>query len=108
MPVEKINPSLKGVLPTDYGGPALNAVMLSEPIDLISGIELGEVRGDGRAGNAYSDHARGCSGGHCRATSTLKTCAEETKDPPRLRKGAAGPLWTPTACEPNFRPRECH
>lgn len=42
--IEKVNPSLKGVLPKDYGRPALNAVMLGELIDLISGIMLGENR----------------------------------------------------------------
>ncbi len=46
--IEKRNPSLKGVLPKDYGRPALNAVMLGELIDLISGIALGEGK----------DHAR--------------------------------------------------
>ena len=40
--IEKVNPSLKGVLPKDYGRPALNAVMLGELIDLISGIALGQ------------------------------------------------------------------
>lgn len=40
--IEKVNPSLKGVLPKDYGRPALNAVMLGELIDLISSIALGE------------------------------------------------------------------
>lgn len=42
--IEKVNPTLKGVLPKDYGRPALNAVMLGELIDLISGIALGENR----------------------------------------------------------------
>lgn len=40
--IEKVNPSLMGVLPKDYGRPALSAVMLGELIDLISGIALGE------------------------------------------------------------------
>jgi len=40
--IEKVNPTLKGVLPKDYGRPALNAVMLGELIDMISGIALGE------------------------------------------------------------------
>lgn len=40
--IEKLNPSLKGVLPKDYGRPALSAVMLGELIDLISGIALGQ------------------------------------------------------------------
>ena len=46
--IEKINPSLKGVLPKDYGRPALNAVMLGELIDLISGIAMGEGRDKSR------------------------------------------------------------
>jgi type I restriction enzyme M protein len=41
MAIEKVNPSLKGVLPKDFGRPALSAVMLGELIDLISGIALG-------------------------------------------------------------------
>jgi len=40
--IEKLNPSLKGVLPKEYARPALDAVMLGELIDLISGIALGE------------------------------------------------------------------
>lgn len=38
--IEKVNPSLKGVLPKDYARPSLNAVMLGELIDLISGIPM--------------------------------------------------------------------
>lgn len=41
--IEKVNASLKGVLPKDYSRPALNAVMLGELIDLISNIRLGEA-----------------------------------------------------------------
>lgn len=40
--IEKVNESLKGVLPKDYARPALNKVMLGELIDLISGIALNE------------------------------------------------------------------
>ena len=36
--IEKVNPALKGVLPKDYARPGLNAVMLGELIDLVSGI----------------------------------------------------------------------
>ncbi len=36
--IEKVNPGLKGVLPKDYARLGLNAVMLGELIDLISGI----------------------------------------------------------------------
>jgi type I restriction enzyme M protein len=46
--IEKRNESLKGVLPKDYARPALNAVMLGELIDLISGIGLGQDKGAAR------------------------------------------------------------
>jgi type I restriction enzyme M protein len=46
--IEKRNESLKGVLPKDYGRPALNAVMLGELIDLVSNIALGAERGEAR------------------------------------------------------------
>jgi type I restriction enzyme M protein len=46
--IEKDNDNLKGVLPKDYARPALNAVMLGELIDLISGITLGRERGEAR------------------------------------------------------------
>jgi len=46
--IEKRNETLKGVLPKDYGRPALNAVMLGELIDLISGIALGQEKGEAR------------------------------------------------------------
>jgi len=46
--IEKRNESLKGVLPKDYARPALNAVMLGELIDLISGIALGKEMGEAR------------------------------------------------------------
>ena len=42
--IEKVNPSLKGVLPKEYSRPALNAIMLGELIDLISGIALGATK----------------------------------------------------------------
>ncbi len=45
--IEKRNESLKGVLPKEYARPALNAVMLGELIDLISGIALGQEKGTG-------------------------------------------------------------
>ena len=46
--IEKRNDTLKGVLPKDYARPALNAVMLGELIDLISGIALGPEKGSAR------------------------------------------------------------
>lgn len=46
--IEKDNQNLKGVLPKDYARPALNAVMLGELIDLISGIALGQQKIEAR------------------------------------------------------------
>jgi type I restriction enzyme M protein len=46
--IEKRNETLKGVLPKEYARPALNAVMLGELIDLISGITLGKSKGESR------------------------------------------------------------
>ena len=46
--IEKVNPTLKAVLPKDYARPALNAVMLGELIDLISGIAMGEGKDKSR------------------------------------------------------------
>ncbi len=46
--IEKRNETLQGVLPKDYARPALNAVMLGELIDLISGIALGQEKGEAR------------------------------------------------------------
>ena len=46
--IEKDNESLRGVLPKEYARPALNAVMLGELIDLISGIALGQEKGEAR------------------------------------------------------------
>ena len=40
--IEARNASLKGVLPKEYGRPALNKVMLGEIIDLVSGIGMAE------------------------------------------------------------------
>jgi type I restriction enzyme M protein len=53
--IEKRNESLKGVLPKEYARPALNAVMLGELIDLISGIALKARNGDAHdlLGRAY-------------------------------------------------------
>jgi type I restriction enzyme M protein len=44
--IEKRNDTLRGVLPKEYARPALNAVMLGELIDLISGITLGKENGE--------------------------------------------------------------
>ncbi|CAO3404841.1 class I SAM-dependent DNA methyltransferase [Azospirillum palustre] len=46
--IEKDNENLKGVLPKDYARPALNAVMLGELIDLVSGIALGKNKDEAR------------------------------------------------------------
>jgi Type I restriction-modification system methyltransferase subunit len=46
--IEKVNPTLKGVLPKNYARPSLNAIMLGELIDLISGIGFKEADGQSR------------------------------------------------------------
>lgn len=46
--IEKVNPQLKGVLPKDYARPGLNATMLGELIDLISGIGFKSDDGQSR------------------------------------------------------------
>lgn len=46
--IEKVNPALKGVLPKDYARPGLNAVMLGELIDLVSGIGFKDDEGKSR------------------------------------------------------------
>lgn len=46
--LEKVNDSLKGVLPKEYARPALNAVMLGELIDLISNIAFGSTQDGAR------------------------------------------------------------
>jgi type I restriction enzyme M protein len=53
--IEKRNETLKGVLPKEYARPALNAVMLGELIDLISGIALKARNGEAQdlLGRAY-------------------------------------------------------
>src|SRR2546428_2718118 len=40
--IERENPSLRGVLPKDYGRPALDKTRLGELIDLISNIKVGD------------------------------------------------------------------
>ncbi|MEM0139659.1 MAG: class I SAM-dependent DNA methyltransferase [Ferroplasma sp.] len=53
--IEKDNPSLKGVLPTDYSRPQLDKQRLGELIDLISGITIGtlDARGKDILGSVY-------------------------------------------------------
>lgn len=46
--IEKVNATLKGVLPKDYARPALNPTMLGELIDLISGIGFKSEKGSSR------------------------------------------------------------
>ncbi len=46
--VEADNPSLKGVLPKDYGRPALDKARLGQLIDLVSNIQVGDEEGRSR------------------------------------------------------------
>ena len=58
--IERENPSLKGVLPKDYGRPTLDKQRLGELIDLISTIDLGdaESRSKDILGRAYLHRPR--------------------------------------------------
>ncbi len=51
--IEKVNPSLKGVLPKEYARPALSAIMLGELIDLIANIKLGNDKARDVLGRVY-------------------------------------------------------
>jgi type I restriction enzyme M protein len=68
--IEKRNETLKGVLPKGYARPALNAVMLGELIDLISGIALGQEKGEARdvLGRVYEYFLGQFAGSKGRAT----------------------------------------
>ena len=51
--IEKVNPSLKGVLPKEYARPALSAIMLGELIDLIANIRLENDKSRDVLGRVY-------------------------------------------------------
>lgn len=62
--IEAENASLKGVLPKDYGRPALNTVMVGELIDLVSRIAMHEANGEARdiLGRVYEYFLAGFAG----------------------------------------------
>ena len=62
--IEARNVSLKGVLPKEYGRPALNKVMLGELIDLVSGIGMAEKADRSRdiLGRVYEYFLNGFAG----------------------------------------------
>jgi type I restriction enzyme M protein len=62
--IEAENPSLKGVLPKDYGRPALNTVMVGELIDQFSKIAMHESKGEARdiLGHVYEYFLAGFAG----------------------------------------------
>ncbi len=51
--IEKVNPSLKGVLPKAYARPALSAIMLGELIDLIANIRIDSDKSRDVLGRVY-------------------------------------------------------
>jgi type I restriction enzyme M protein len=102
--IEKVNPSLKGVLPKEYARPALNAVMLGELIDLISGIALGEnrVRARDVLGRVYeymlgqfagSEGKRG--GEFYTPRSVVRLLVEMLRPFPDLARGIKGRVYDP-------------
>ncbi|MDQ3397848.1 MAG: type I restriction-modification system subunit M [Deinococcota bacterium] len=102
--LEKVNPSLKGVLPKDYARPALNAVMLGELIDLISGIALGESKDKARdvLGRVYeyflgqfagSEGKRG--GEFYTPRSVVRVMVEMLEPYPDAARGVKGRVYDP-------------
>ena len=102
--LEKENDSLKGVLPKEYARPALSAVMLSELIDLISGIALGEGKDKSRdvLGRVYeyflgqfagSEGKRG--GEFYTPRSVVRTMVEMLEPFPDPTRGIKGRVYDP-------------
>ena len=102
--LEKVNPSLKGVLPKEYARPALNAVMLGELIDLVSGIALGSGKSEARdvLGRVYeyflgqfagSEGKRG--GEFYTPRSVVRTMVELLEPFPDPARGVKGRVYDP-------------
>ena len=102
--LEKVNPSLKGVLPKEYARPALNAVMLGELIDLVSGIALGRGKNEARdvLGRVYeyflgqfagSEGKRG--GEFYTPRSVVRTMVELLEPFPDPARGVKGRVYDP-------------
>ena len=102
--IEKVNPSLKGVLPKDYARPALNAVMLGELIDLISGIAMDAGKDKSRdvLGRVYEYFLGRFAGRKASAAASsirrARWCAPWSRCCRPTRAGSMTPAAGPAAC----------
>ncbi len=102
--IEKENEGLKGVLPKDYGRPALNKIMLGELIDLISKIAMGDSSDRARdvLGRVYEYFlgqfagAEGKRGGEFYTPRSVVQVLVEMLEPlPDPARGIAGRIYDP-------------
>ncbi|TQE99232.1 MAG: SAM-dependent DNA methyltransferase [Spiribacter salinus] len=102
--IEKENEGLKGVLPKDYGRPALNKIMLGELIDLISKIAMGDSSDRARdvLGRVYEYFlgqfagAEGKRGGEFYTPRSVVQVLVEMLEPlPDPARGVAGRIYDP-------------
>lgn len=102
--IEAENPSLKGVLPKDYGRPALNTVMVGELIDQFSKIAMHESKGEARdiLGRVYEYFLAGFAGAEGRRggefytpRSVVRLLVEMLEPLPDKARGIEGRVYDP-------------
>jgi type I restriction enzyme M protein len=102
--IEAENPSLKGVLPKDYGRPALNTVMVGELIDQFSKIAMHESKGEARdiLGRVYEYFLAGFAGAEGRRggefytpRSVVRMLVEMLEPLPDKARGIEGRVYDP-------------
>jgi len=102
--IEAENPSLKGVLPKDYGRPALNSVMIGELIDLFSKIAMHETKGEAKdiLGRVYEYFLAGFAGAEGRRggefytpRSVVRVLVEMLEPLPDPARGVKGRVYDP-------------
>jgi type I restriction enzyme M protein len=102
--IEAQNPSLKGVLPKDYGRPALNTVMVGELIDLFSKVAMHESKGEARdiLGRVYEYFLAGFAGAEGRRggefytpRSVVRLLVEMLEPLPDKARGIEGRVYDP-------------
>ena len=102
--IEAENPSLKGVLPKDYGRPALNSVMIGELIDLFSKIAMHEAKGEAKdiLGRVYEYFLSGFAGAEGRRggefytpRSVVRVLVEMLEPLPDKARGILGRVYDP-------------
>ncbi len=102
--IEAENASLKGVLPKDYGRPALNSVMIGELIDLFSKIAMHEGKGEAKdiLGRVYEYFLAGFAGAEGRRggefytpRSVVRVLVEMLEPLPDKSRGIEGRVYDP-------------